>query len=1058
MKEKRSVTKLIDDLKERAKELNCLYEVQEILSSQDKSIQEMFIGIVKIIPPGWQFPDICQVQIQYRDQVFQSENFKKSKWVLEAEIKVRDEKVGKIQVYYTEKRPNAAEGPFLKEERKLINTISEQVGSYILHQHLKSVFTNNEIKEPGQKPEWWVILEMLKKTDPKLLVRVSKKMVNYLCWSGIKEAENLFERFSPELISKDGIPQDENRPYQLHPSSDYTAISNEIFDVAENFLSEQEILNSIHKWIKQDQSGFLVNILEDSGSSLVEISSAIERFHHLSPQGLELTNSREKNFRVALIRRILSDQPSFIDIAKRFIEIDDFNELIQRIVYPTESHGKLGGKGSGLFISDLILKKSTSNNEFIRNVKIPKTWYLTSDSVLKFMKYNNLEDIIEQKYKDIDQVRKEYPYVVHVFKNSTFPPEILKGLSQALDDFDEVPLIIRSSSLLEDRLSTVFAGKYKSLFIANQGSKEERLEQLLDAIAEVYASTFGPDPIEYRAERGLLDYHEEMGILIQEVVGNKIGDYFLPAFAGVAFSQNDYRWSSRIKPEDGLLRIVPGLGTRAVDRLSNDYPILISPGQPNLQVNITLDEIIRYSPKNLDVINLKTRQFETISLQDLLKDHGRKYKGIDNIVSVLAENHIQQVKKLAMDFERDNFVVTFDGLIKKADFINQVNSILKILEEEYGYPVDIEFAHDGTDFYLLQCRSQSYREASSPAEIPLNIPDNDIIFSANKYISNGVVNNISHIVYVDPDKYSELTEYEELVSVGKAIGRINAILPKRQFILLGPGRWGSRGDIKLGVPVSYSEINNTAMLIEIARKQKNYAPDLSFGTHFFQDLVESDIRYLPLYPDDPKTDFNFDFINNSNNILSDLFPDLETLTDVIKIIDVATTTKGHVLKVLMNAEEEQALAIISDPSEISKKKLKRREEITNPRPDDFHWKWRLRAAENIAANLNKDRFGVKAIYIFGSTKNGTAGPASDIDLLVHVIGNKDQLNELKAWFEGWSLSLDNMNFLRTGFKSEGLLDMHYVTDDDIKKRTSFAIKIGATTDAARPLPIGSEIK
>ena len=248
------------------------------------------------------------------------------------------------------------------------------------------------------------------------------------------------------------------------------------------------------------------------------------------------------------------------------------------------------------------------------------------------------------------------------------------------------------------------------------------------------------------------------------------------------------------------------------------------------------------------------------------------------------------------------------------------------------------------------------------------------------------------------------------------------------------------------------------MLIEIARKQKNYAPDLSFGTHFFQDLVESDIRYLPLYPDDPKTDFNFDFINNSNNILLELFPDLETLTDVIKIIDVATTTKGHVLKVLMNSEEEKAVAFISDPSEISKKKIKRREEITNPRPADFHWKWRLRAAENIAANLNKDRFGVKAIYIFGSTKNGTAGPASDIDLLVHVIGNKDQLNELKAWFEGWSLSLDNMNFLRTGYKSEGLLDVHYVTDDDLKKRTSFAIKIRATTDAARPLPIGSEIK
>ncbi len=1058
MKPKRSVTKLIDDLKERAKELNCLYEVQEILNSPDKNIQEMMECIIKVIPPGWQYPDICQVQILFRDQVFRSEDFKKSKWVLEAEITVQEEQLGSIRIYYTEKRPNAAEGPFLKEERKLINTISDQVGSYILHQHLKSVFTKSEKRKPEQKSEWWVILEMLRKTDPKLLIRISKKMVNYLCWSGIKEAEHLFERFGPAFLSKDGIPQDENRPYQSQAGSDYISISDEIFAVAGSFLSEQEILNSIHKWIKQDQSGFLVNILEDSGSSLVEISGALERYHHLSPQGLELSNSREKNFRVALIRRLLSDQPDFIDIAKRFIEIDEFNNLIQRIIYPTESHGKLGGKGSGLYISDLILKKSAPNNELIQNIKIPKTWYLTSDGVLKFMKYNNLEDIIEQKYKDIDQVRKEYPYVIHVFKNSSFPPEIVKGLSQTLDDFGEVPLIIRSSSLLEDRLSTVFAGKYKSLFIANQGTKEERLEELLDAIAEVYASTFGPDPIEYRSERGLLDYHEEMGILIQQVVGNKIGDYFLPAFAGVAFSQNDYRWSSRIKQEDGLIRIVPGLGTRAVDRLSDDYPILISPGQPNLQVNVTLEETVRYSPKQIDAINLVTRRFETVSIQGLLKKFGKEYKGINNIVSVLTENHIQQSAKFAMDFDNSNFVVTFDGLIKNQDFIKKTHAILQILQQEYGYPVDIEFAHDGTDFYLLQCRSQSYREASTPATLPQNYPEERVIFSANKYISNGIVDNISHIVYVDPQKYSELADFDDLKSVGKAIGRINTILPKRQFILLGPGRWGSRGDIKLGVSVTYSEINNTAMLIEVARKQKDYAPDLSFGTHFFQDLVESDIRYLPLYPDERGTVFNEDFFLNSNNILTELFPDLAPLSEVIKIIDIVTSTGGDILQVLMNAEEEKAMAIITKPTDSGEQKPKKRETKSTLRDADYHWKWRLRAAENIAANLDKERFGVKGFYIFGSTKNGTAGPASDIDLLVHINATNNQLNELKSWFEGWSLSLSNMNFLRTGYKTDGLLDLHYVTDEDIQKRTSYAIKIGAVTDAARPLPTGSELK
>ena len=94
--------------------------------------------------------------------------------------------------------------------------------------------------------------------------------------------------------------------------------------------------------------------------------------------------------------------------------------------------------------------------------------------------------------------------------------------------------------------------------------------------------------------------------------------------------------------------------------------------------------------------------------------------------------------------------------------------------------------------------------------------------------------------------------------VGRAVGRLNKLLPKRQFILIGPGRWGSRGDIKLGVPVTYSDINNSAMLIEVARQKGNYLPDLSFGTHFFQDLVEASIRYLPLYPDDPEIAFQED--------------------------------------------------------------------------------------------------------------------------------------------------------------------------------------------------------
>ena len=136
----------------------------------------------------------------------------------------------------------------------------------------------------------------------------------------------------------------------------------------------------------------------------------------------------------------------------------------------------------------------------------------------------------------------------------------------------------------------------------------------MDAIAEVYASIFGPDPTEYRSERGLLDVHEEMGIMIQEVVGQAVGKYFLPACSGVAFSNNEFRWSARIKREDGLIRLVPGLGTRAVDRVADDYPVLIAPGQPSLRVNVTADEVLRYSPKRIDLINLETNAFETVDV------------------------------------------------------------------------------------------------------------------------------------------------------------------------------------------------------------------------------------------------------------------------------------------------------------------------------------------------------------------------------------------------------------------------------------------------------------
>jgi len=1050
---------LINELKERAKELNCLYEIQELLNNTSKNTNEILTGIVKAIPPGWQYPDICKAKLTYKNKTVKSENFKETNWVLYSDIKVQDETIGKLEVFYTEERPKCDEGPFLKEERRLINTITEQIGAFFFHEQLKSVFEEEIQPQKEKKTEWRIILDMLKKTDPKLLIRISRKMVNFLCWKGIKEAEQLYEFFDSVNTSETILFNETNYPLKSKSESDSLKITEKIVEISNKYLSEKEILDNLGRWIKEDQSGFLVNILGNMGSSFEEISSVIERFHHLKNQGLELSPIRRKNLKVTLIRRLLSDSPDFVNTAKKFIDIDDFHKLINTTIHPVNCHGKYGGKSSGLFLSKNMLRKSYFSDKYTQKIKVPKTWYITSDGVLCFIKYNHLEDVAEQKYKDIESVRKEYPYVTHVFKNASFTPQILKGLSNMLDDFDNVPLVIRSSSLLEDKPDSVFAGKYKSLFISNQGTKNERLEELTNAISEVYASTFGPDPIEYRLEKGLIDYNEEMAVMIQEVVGKKVGKYFFPAFAGVAFSQNSYRWSSRIKQEDGLLRLVPGIGTGAVDRLSEDYPVLIAPGKPNLRVNVSTDEIIRYSPKNIDLIDLEEKCFKTMKISDLLNEFGNNYPFINHIVSLISENYLQNIRKIGTDFKKGNYVVTFNSLVSNSDFIKQINSTLSLLEKEFNFPVDIEFAHDGENLYLLQCRKQSFGKIRRPSKIPYDIPKEKILFSAKRHITNGTLSNISHIVYIDPQKYNQLSNHSDLQAVGRVVGKLNKILPKRQFILMGPGRWGSRGDIKLGVNVTYSDINNTALLIEIAKKQRDYVPEPSFGTHFFQDLVEADILYLPLYPDDYGIIFNEGIITDSQNMLPILLPEYSALSNVIKVTDLSSDSEGCMLNIYMNENESKALAVVcneaAETDDIIPVK-KKKKSVNKPDPD-FHWKWRLRAAEQIAAKLNPEKFGVKRFFVFGSTKNATAGPGSDIDLLIHFTGNNKQLHDLNTWLDGWSVSLDYTNFLKTGYKSDGLLDVHIVTDEDIQNRTSFAVKIGAVTDAARELKLGTEL-
>jgi predicted nucleotidyltransferase len=1047
---------LIRFLQEREKELACLYKIEEAVNRKDATLEDVCRTAMAAIPAGWQYPEVCVARITVDSVRCESDGMKETPWVQCADIEVQDRSAGRICVWYTEERPEADEGPFLKEETKLLKTIAERIGQFIMLTQAKDVARHYETggERPGRDADdgWRVLVRLVKSTDNNLFLTICQRMLNQLAWAGVEEIEEILAgRRIGMSEPEDGAFLDENQPNPSRMAPLSEEQGERVLEIAARNLPGSQIMMMVQKWMQEDKLDFLVHVV-NRDTSLAELTDALERYMRIATAGPDPVTSTRVGIRVELIRRLLSEQLQYINVAKNYFSIEDFNDILKHLVHSRESHGKLGGKGAGLLLAAQIIKRSAEKSEELADIRIPRTWHIASDTVAEFLRFNNLGEVVEQKYKDVDQVRLEYPHVIQSFKGCRFPPDIIRGLSVVLDEFQDKPLIVRSSSLLEDRIGAAFSGKYRSLFISNQGTKQERLEALTGAIVEVYASTFGPDPIEYRAERGLLDFCEEMGILIQEVVGTRIGDYFLPSFAGVAFSRNEFRWSQRIERQDGLIRLVPGLGTRAVDRVSNDYPILIAPGKPGLRANVSTDEIVRYSPQKVDVINLKTHAFETIDVSDLFSRFGDEIPGLDKMVSVFDGDRIRQMMGIGVDYDSDDLIVTFEGLIGKTGFIKQIKGALELLEKEFDTPVDIEFAHDGEHLYLLQCRAQSYSEDSAPAPIPKDIPDRDLLFTANKYISNGRIPDITHIVYVDPDEYGRLAGRSDMVSVGRAVSKLNKLLPKRQFILMGPGRWGSRGDIKLGVSVTYSDINNTAMLVEIARKKGDYTPELSFGTHFFQDLVEAGIRYLPLYPDDGDVIFDERFLRSSANMLGELAPEFEPVARAIRLIDVARETDGRVLRILLNADLNEAAGVFVDPAE--KLSAARHIEKASPHAIEAYWAWRFRMAEHIAGQVDPDRFGVKAMYVFGSTKNATAGPNSDIDLLVHFAGTPEQRKDLETWFEGWSLSLAEINYLRTGYTSDGLLDVHIITDEDIARKNSYASKIGAVTDPARPLPLG----
>jgi Pyruvate phosphate dikinase, AMP/ATP-binding domain len=641
-------------------------------------------------------------------------------------------------------------------------------------------------------------------------------------------------------------------------------------------------------------------------SMLFEQASAIES---LPEDERTLAEPHLREIKVVLIRTLISDQLAYVNIAKDWFTIRDLREIYQHRI----GSGKIGGKAAGMLLARRILL-SEASSELIAHLSIPESYYLGADVTYAFMAMNNLMHWNDQKYKSEERTRLEYPQIVRDFMAGKFPAETLGELRALLAKIGPQPLIVRSSSLLEDNFGTSFAGKYESIFCPNQGNLEENLHQLTQAIQHIYASILNPDVLLYRHSKGLQDYDERMAVLIQLVQGEKVGRYFMPYAAGVAFSRNQFRWGPQIRREDGFIRLVWGMGTRAVERVGNDYPRLVALSHPLLHPEATPTLIRQYSQHYVDLIDLEANQFQSIPVEEVLNTH---YPGLRYLAQTYNEGYMLPIRSIVLQGQINQLVITFDELLQRTPLATLFREMLRKLEETYHSPVDTEFTihlinpdtlQPQVDICLLQCRPQS-RFKESKAKLPASLNPADVIFSTSRLIPEGRVGSITHVIYITPEGYFTLGSQPERTHIAHLVSKLNGKLGGKTFITIGPGRWGTVNP-DLGVPIKYGDIYNTRALVEVSGHGVGAAPEPSFGTHFFQDLVEANIYPLAIYLDDPDVQLNRPFLYNTPNRLKAILPEASECSDTIRVIEVTSFRRGHHLELVMDDEKGQAVAYL----------------------------------------------------------------------------------------------------------------------------------------------------
>ncbi|MDR1979491.1 MAG: PEP/pyruvate-binding domain-containing protein [Synergistaceae bacterium] len=497
--------------------------------------------------------------------------------------------------------------------------------------------------------------------------------------------------------------------------------------------------------------------------------------------------------------------------------------------------GKCGGKAKGLAYAHTVLLES----DLQWKVDLPLLSHVVSSEVFEdFLHANGLEDLYDEENWETAQSR---------LGAASFSEALKADLERILKDFETFgnpPLVIRSSSLMEDSVDLAFAGKYDSFFSANIRDMAWRMAKLEECLRAVWVSTFNPSARKYRSKHGKVHRDESMAVIVQSMVGKDRRNIYYPKLAGTIFSRIFRRPSPRIQKEDGLMCICFGIGTRAVDRGAARSFYLTNPSlRPS---GNSPERIAGSSQEFFDYIDRNEGEIRTGFVKDWLPVFADNHKDLDQYIEFYDEDS-DMLAPYSFYSATSGMrpLISFPDFQKRQGYLfDLVRSLNKLMEGQLGLPVDMEFTYDTTskDFRLVQLRPLTHFQEMSRVIVP-NLSPKKVIFRGDRMVSNGRLKNVPYLVYVEPLKY--LSEWDPF-GAARAVGVLNEKLKGTDYILAGPGRWGSRNPA-IGVPIQYGDIYNCGCLVELSAPQFNFNPELSYGSHFFLDMDSDNILYLPVF-------------------------------------------------------------------------------------------------------------------------------------------------------------------------------------------------------------------